>query len=76
LPARTATSATTQVVAPTTTATVTAASGPATASSPRPAGRNEVPHAVVTDLGSGQDVNLRRLIPAERAILFWFYSPY
>jgi hypothetical protein len=35
-----------------------------------------VPSATVTDLGSGQDVNLRTLIPAERPILFWFYSPY
>jgi hypothetical protein len=35
-----------------------------------------VPDAVVTDLGSGQDVNLRTLIPADRPILFWFYSPY
>jgi hypothetical protein len=35
-----------------------------------------VPDAVVTDLDSGADVNLRALIPAERPILFWFYSPY
>jgi hypothetical protein len=30
----------------------------------------------VTDVKSGQDVNLRTLIPAERPILFWFYSPH
>lgn len=76
MPARTATSATTQAPSPTTTATATSASGPTTASSPRPAGRNEVPNAMVMDLASGQDVNLRTLIPAERPILFWFYSPY
>jgi hypothetical protein len=35
-----------------------------------------VPDATVTDLDSGQDVNLRTLIPGERPILFWFYSPY
>jgi hypothetical protein len=35
-----------------------------------------VPDAVVTDVNSGEDVNLRALIPAERPILFWFYSPY
>jgi hypothetical protein len=35
-----------------------------------------VPNAVVTDLSTGADVNLRTLIPAERPILFWFYSPY
>jgi hypothetical protein len=35
-----------------------------------------VPDAVVTDVDSGEDVNLRTLIPAERPILFWFYSPY
>jgi hypothetical protein len=28
------------------------------------------------DLNSGQEVDLRTLIPAERPILFWFYSPY
>jgi hypothetical protein len=44
--------------------------------SAQPAGRNEVPRAVVTDVSSGEDVNLRTLIPAERPILFWFYSPY
>lgn len=56
--------------------TATSASGPTTATSTRPAGRNDVPHAVVTDVNSGQDVNLRSLIPAGRPILFWFYSPY
>jgi hypothetical protein len=71
---RKATSTTTQATAPPT--TVTSASGPAAAASPRPAGRNEVPSAVVRDLESGDDVNLRTLIPAERPILFWFYSPY
>lgn len=75
-PARTATTATTQAAAPTTAPTATSASGPTTATSARPAGRNEVPSAVVTDLDSGQDVNLRTLIPGERPILFWFYSPY
>jgi hypothetical protein len=35
-----------------------------------------VPDAVVTDVDSGEDVNLRALFPAERPILFWFYSPY
>jgi hypothetical protein len=35
-----------------------------------------VPDAWVTDIASGDDVNLRRLIPAEKPILFWFYSPY
>jgi len=44
--------------------------------STRPAGPNEVPDAVVTDVNSGEDVNLRTMIPAERPILFWFYSPY
>ena len=39
-------------------------------------GPNQVPDAVVTELSSGQDVNLRTLVPAERPILFWFYSPY
>jgi hypothetical protein len=28
------------------------------------------------DVSSGQEVDLRTLIPAERPILFWFYSPY
>jgi len=76
LPARTATSATTQAAAPSTTATSTSASGPTTATSTRPAGPNDVPRAWVTDVNSGQDVNLRTLIPAERPILFWFYSPH
>ena len=73
-----ATSATTRATAPapTTTATVTSTSGPAAAASPPPAGRNEVPRAVVTDVSSGVDVDLRTLIPADRPILFWFYSPY
>ena len=31
---------------------------------------------MVTDLNSGEDVNLRTMIPAERPILFWFYSPH
>jgi hypothetical protein len=44
--------------------------------STRPAGPKGVPDAVVTDVDSGEDVNLRTLIPAERPILFWFYSPY
>jgi len=44
--------------------------------STRPAGPNEVPDAVVTDVNSGEDVNLRTMIPVERPILFWFYSPY
>jgi peroxiredoxin len=34
-----------------------------------------VPDAVVTDVNSGEDVNLRTMVPAERPILFWFYSP-
>jgi hypothetical protein len=42
----------------------------------RPSGPNEVPRAVVTDVDSGDDVDLRTLIPADRPILFWFYSPY
>ena len=55
---------------------MTATSGPTAAESTRPADRNEVPRAVVKDVNSGEDVNLRTLIPAERPILFWFYSPY
>ena len=35
-----------------------------------------MPYAVVTDVTSGEDVNLRAMIPAERPILFWFWSPY
>ena len=66
----------TQATAPAPTATSATASGPTTATSTRPAGPNEVPSAVVTDLNSGEDVNVRTLIPAERPILFWFYSPY
>lgn len=61
-------------LAPTPTSTST--SGPAAAASTRPAGANEVPDAVLTDVNSGEDVNLRAMIPAERPVLFWFYSPY
>lgn len=39
-----------------------------------PAG-NDVPDAVLTDVDTGEDVNLRSLIPAEKPILFWFWAP-
>jgi hypothetical protein len=63
---------------PTTAPAPTSASGPAptTTTAPRPSGANQVPDAVVTDVNSGEDVNLRSLIPAARPILFWFYSPF
>jgi hypothetical protein len=75
LSAHKATSTTTLTTAPPTTATSTSASGPATPTSTRAARPDEVPNAVVTDVNSGEDLNLRTLIPAERPILFWFYSP-
>lgn len=40
------------------------------------ADRNEIPDAVVRDVASGAEINIRSLAPAAEPILFWFYAPH
>ena len=61
--------------------TTSSSSGPtdspsATAGTARPGGPNEVPDAALDDVDSGDAVNLRSLIPAEKPVLFWFWAPH
>lgn len=37
--------------------------------------RNELPEAVVRDVNTAEDVNVRSLVPAAKPLLFWFFTP-
>jgi hypothetical protein len=37
---------------------------------------NQLPDVVVDDVGAGNKVNLRNVVPAETPILLWMYAPH
>ena len=37
---------------------------------------NQLPDVVVDDVGAGNKVNLRNVVPADTPILLWMYAPH
>jgi len=37
---------------------------------------NQLPDVVVDDVGAGNKVNLRNVVPADKPILLWMYAPH
>lgn len=74
-----ATSATTAARATTATAGPADTSAPTTGASPSsgaPAAPSPLPDVTVLDAGTGADVALAGLLPADRPLLIWFWAPH
>lgn len=53
--------------------------GPATSATPgtkAPAGESPLPEVDVLDVATGDTVQFAGLLPADRALLFWFWAPH